>query len=241
MQPIVRSGTHLPDSQESPGGAPHPQRIRVIIVQDHPLLASSIARILESEPDLVVCGVARSGREAASLAAREKPDVALLDFRLPDVSGPTAAGMILGVIPSAAIVFHSADETEEDLLDAIDSGAIAYLTKAAAADQIVEAVRQAARGEVLLPVALFAKAIARQHRANVKAAEHQKLRAQFTPRELQILHMLAEGLSTGEMAEDLGIAPHTIEWHVRHVIEKLQVHSKLQAVIEASRKGLIEL
>jgi DNA-binding NarL/FixJ family response regulator len=231
----------LLDTHESPGAASKPQRVRVIIVQDHPLLASSIARILESEPDLVVCGVARSGREAASLAAREKPDVALLDFRLPDVSGPTAAGMILGASPNAAIVFHSANESEEDLLDAIDSGAIAYLTKTAAGEQIVEAVRQAARGEVLLPVALFAKAIARQHRANVQAAEHQKLRAQFTPRELQILRLLAEGLSTGDMAMDLGIAPHTVEWHVRHVIEKLQVHSKLQAVIEASRKGLIDL
>jgi DNA-binding NarL/FixJ family response regulator len=241
MQPIVRSGTHLPDTEQTSAAASKPQRIRVIIVQDHPLLASSIARILDSEPDLFVCGVARSGREAASLAAREKPDVALLDFRLPDMSGPTAAGMIIGTAPSVAIVFHSAEESEEDLLDAIDSGAIAYLTKAADGDQIVEAVRQAARGEVLLPVALFAKAIARQQRASVKAVEYQKLRAQFTPRELEILRMLAQGLSTGGMADDLGIAPHTVEWHVRHVIEKLQVHSKLQAVIEASRKGIIEL
>lgn len=241
MQPIVRGGTHLPDTPISLDSGSNPQNVRVLIVQDHPLLASSIARILDSEPDLVVCGVARSGREAASLASRERPDVALLDFQLPDVSGPVAAGMILSAAPSAAIVFHSANESESDLLDAIDSGAIAYLTKAAVGDQIVEAVRQAARGEVLIPVALFAKAIARQHRANVQAAEHQKLRAQFTPRELQILRMLAEGLSTGAMAGDLGIAPHTVEWHVRHVIEKLQVHSKLQAVIEASRKGLIEL
>jgi DNA-binding NarL/FixJ family response regulator len=228
-------------TREAPAAESNPERVRVIIVQDHPLLASAIARILMSESDLVVCGIARSGSEAASLAAREKPDVALLDFRLPDVSGPAAAGMILSSTPGAAIVFHSADESESDLLDAIDSGAIAYLTKSAAADQIVDAVRHAARGEVLIPVALFAKAIARQHRVNVQAAEHQKLRAQFTPRELEILHLLAEGLDTGSMARHLGIAQHTIEWHVRHVIEKLQVHSKLQAVIEAARKGLIEL
>lgn len=88
---------------------------------------------------------------------------------------------------------------------------------------------------------MFAKAIAHQHRVNIQTAEHQKLRAQFTPRELQILRLLAEGLSTAAMAADLGIAPHTVEWHVRHVVEKLQVHSKLQAVIEASRKGLIDL
>jgi DNA-binding NarL/FixJ family response regulator len=149
--------------------------------------------------------------------------------------------MILNVIPSAAIVFHSADESESDLLDAIDAGATAYLTKSAAADQIVEAVRRAAHGEVLIPVGLFAKAIARQQRVSAEAAEHQKLLAQFTPRELEMLHLLADALDTGTMAQRLGIAPHTIEWHVRHVIEKLHVHSKLQAVIEAARRGLIEL
>jgi DNA-binding NarL/FixJ family response regulator len=212
-----------------------------MIVQDHPLLASAIARILDGEPDLTVCGIARNGSEAASLAAREKVSVALLDFRLPDVSGPAAAGLILAAIPSAAIVFHSADESESDLLDAIDAGATAYLTKSAAADQIVEAVRRAAHGEVLIPVALFAKAIERQQRLSIKAAEHRKLVAQFTPRELEVLHLLADALDTGSMADELGIAPHTVEWHVRHVIEKLQVHSKLQAVIEAARRGLIEL
>jgi DNA-binding NarL/FixJ family response regulator len=212
---------------------------RVLIVQDHPLLASAIERILESEPDLTVCGIARSGTDAAPLAARMKADVVLLDFRLPDVSGPAAAGMILSAIPSASIVFHSADESEADLLDAIDSGATAFLTKSAAADQIVEAVRRAALGEVLIPVALFAKAIARQRRLSAEAADHQKLVAQFTPRELEVLRLMAEGLDTPTMADHLGIATHTVQWHVRHVIEKLQVHSKLQAVIEGARKGLI--
>jgi DNA-binding NarL/FixJ family response regulator len=231
----------VPHTQEASSATSKDQRVRVVIVQDHPLLASAIARILDTEPDLTVCGIARSGSDAASLAAREKAHVALLDFRLPDVSGPAAAGMILTAIPSAAIVFHSADESESDLLDAIDAGATAYLTKSAAADQIVEAVRRAAQGEVLIPVALFAKAIERQQRVSTEAAEHQKLVAQFTPRELEILHLLADALDTGSMARQLGIAPHTVEWHVRHVIEKLQVHSKLQAVIEAARKGLIQL
>jgi DNA-binding NarL/FixJ family response regulator len=227
--------------QESDPDASTGKRVRVMVVQDHPLLASAIARILDGEPDLTVCGVARNGGDAASLAAREHADVALLDFRLADVSGPAAAGMILAAKPNAAIVFHSADESETDLLDAIDAGATAYLTKSAAAHQIVEAVRRAAAGEVLIPVALFAKAIARQQRMRTEAAEHKRLLAQFTPRELEILHLLAEALSVNAMAERLSIAPHTVEWHIRHVIEKLQVHSKLQAVIEAARRGLIAL
>jgi DNA-binding NarL/FixJ family response regulator len=239
LRSIVGSGDK--SVQEATPATSKDQRVRVIIVQGHPLLASAIATILESEPDLTVCGIARSGSDAASLAEREKADVALLDFRLADVSGPATAGMILAVIPNAAIVFHSADESESDLLDAIDAGATAYLTKSAAAAQIVEAVRRAAHGEVLIPVALFAKAIVRQRRVRTEAAERQKLSAQFTPRELEILHLLAEALDTGAMAQRLGIAPHTVEWHVRHVIEKLQVHSKLQAVIEAARRGLIDV
>jgi DNA-binding NarL/FixJ family response regulator len=215
--------------------------VQVLIVQDHPLLASAIARILESEEDLTVSGVARRGDEAAAMAAREKPAVVLMDFRLPDSSGPAAAADIKLAAPNAAIVFHSADDTEASLLDAIDAGAIAYLTKSATADQIVEAVRKAAVGEVLIPVELFAKAIARQRKVVTDEQARRKLSAQFTPRELEVLRLLAEGHDTATLAGRLGIAPHTVEWHVRHLIEKLGVHSKLQAVIAAARMGLIEI
>jgi len=215
--------------------------IRVLIVQDHPLLASAIARILESEDDLTVSGVARRGDEAAVLAAREKPSVVLMDFRLPDCSGPAAAADIKLAFPSAAIVFHSADESDGSLLDAIDAGAIAYLTKSATADQIVEAVRKAAGGEVLIPVELFARAIARQHKVVTDEQARRRLSAQFTPRELDVLRLLAEGHDTSTLASRLNIAPHTVEWHVRHLIEKLGVHSKLQAVIAAARLGLIAI
>jgi len=215
--------------------------VRVLVVQDHPLLASAIARVLETEGDITVVGIARRGDQAAHMAAGERPSVVLMDFTLPDSSGPAAAATIRSAVPEAAIVFHSADESESALLDAIDAGAIAYLTKKATADQIVEAVRRASVGEVLIPVALFAKAIARQRSAAAERLAHEKLVAEFTPRELDVLRLLAEGLETWTIAERLGIASHTVEWHVRHLIEKLGVHSKLQAVIAAARTGLIEL
>ncbi len=215
--------------------------MNVLIVQDHPLLASAIAHVLETQSDLAVSGVSASGAGALESAAQRRPDVVLMDFRLPDVTGPMAARMIKKEHADAAIVFHSADESESALLDAIDAGATAYLTKDATADQIVEAVRRASKGEVLIPVELFARAIARQRAVVTKKREREQLLAEFTPRELDILHLLAEGLDTIAMSQRLGIAPHTVEWHVRHVIEKLQVHSKLQAVISAARKGLIEL
>ena len=222
-------------------GEPVARRVHVLIVQDHPLLASALARVLEGQPDLAVSGVSSSGAGALQAAARKRPDVVLMDFRLPDLPGPEAARMLQNEYADAAIVFHSADDSEASLLDAVDAGATAYLTKDATADEIIEAVRRASKGEVLIPVELFARAIARQRGAAVRKRERDQLRAEFTPRELDILHLLAEGLDTTAMAQRLGIAPHTVEWHVRHVIEKLQVHSKLQAVIAAARRGLIEL
>lgn len=216
------------------------QSLRILIVQDHPQLAAAIAESVKAEAGLTIIGIAVTGSEAASVAAREKVDVALIDFRLPDAGGPAAAVMIRNIAPEAVIVFHGADESETDLLDAIDAGAAAYLTKSAKADQIVEAARLAAQGEVLIPVALFAKAIARQRRVIAEADERNAQLAAFTPRELDVLHLLASS-DTATIAKRLGIAPHTVDWHVRHLIDKLQVHSKPQAVIEAARRGLIEL
>jgi two-component system nitrate/nitrite response regulator NarL len=215
--------------------------VRVLIVQDHPLLASEIAGALEAEGDLSVTAISRTGADALQAAARDRPDVVLMDYRLPDMSGPAAAGMLQIAHPAAAVVFHSADDSEAALLDAIDAGVTAYLTKNATPEQIVEAVRRAARGEVLIPVALFAKAIARQRAVDTGRLEHERLLSTFTPRELDVLQLVAEGLDTEHMAHRLGIAPHTVEWHVRHLIEKLNVHSKLQAVIAAARQGLIAL
>ena len=215
--------------------------VQVLVVQDHPLLASAIARVLESQNDLSVVGIARRSDEAAKLAAQTQPSVVLMDFLLPDSTGPAAAAKIRTAAPKAAIVFHSAEESETALLDAIDAGAMAYLTKSATADQIIEAVRRASVGEVLIPVSLFAKAIARQRRVVTDREAREKLLAEFTPRELDVLRLLAGGYDTANMATRLAIAPHTVEWHVSHVIEKLGVHSKLQAVIAASRLGLIEL
>jgi DNA-binding NarL/FixJ family response regulator len=223
-------------------GDPRWEALQVLVVQDHIMLGSAIARVLEVEADLTVIGIARTGAEATVIASRANPGVVLLDFHLPDMTGPAAAAMIRGAVPEVAIVFHSAEDSETALLDAIDAGATAYLTKSlSTADQIVRAVRQAGRGDVLIPAALFAKAIARQRSALDRQQERDRVEAEFTGRELEVLKLLAEGLDTIDMSERLGIAPHTIEWHVRHLIEKLKVHSKLQAVIGAARLGLIDL
>lgn len=215
--------------------------LRVLVVQDHPLLASAIAAILAREEDVRVCGIARTGAEAAAAALTHQAAVVVMDFSLPDMSGPAAATKIRAELPDVSIVFHSADGSDAALLDAIDAGAMAYLTKSATADQIVEAVKRAGKGEVLIPVSLFAKAIERRRTVAAKQEERQRLTAQFTTRELEIMELLAQGESTVAMSHRLGIAANTIEWHVAHLIDKLGVHSKLQAVIAAVRLGLIDL
>jgi DNA-binding NarL/FixJ family response regulator len=227
----------LERSKNDPGSA----ALRVLIVQDHPLLAAAIAGILQTEVDLAVSGIARTGEDAVRMSKEEGPAVVLMDFHLPDMDGPAAAVQIRAEAPDIAIVFHSADDSETALLDAIDAGATGYLTKAATADQIVEAIRRAGRGDVLINGSLFAKAIARQRMASAKQEDRERLTALFTVREMQILVLMAEGLNTAAMSRRLGIAPHTVEWHVRHVIEKLQVHTMLQAVIAAVRRGVIDL
>ncbi|HEY1162780.1 MAG TPA: response regulator transcription factor [Candidatus Dormibacteraeota bacterium] len=218
-----------------------PASVRVLVVQDHPLLATAIARVLEAEAGVTVCGIVGNGADAALVSARENAAVVVMDYRLPDMTGPAAATMILTACPSAVIVFHSADDSEVALLDSIDAGAAAYLTKSATADEIVQAVLRSAQGDVLIPVSLFAKAIQRKRNAVSKKIEQERLIATFTGREFEVLNLLAEGLSSDAMSKRLRIANHTVEWHVRHVIEKLQVHSKLQAVVAAARLGIIQV
>lgn len=205
------------------------------------MLAQALVEILESGPEVNVHAVARTGAEAVLAAKQRRISVAVMDYRLPDMTGAVAAEMIKSASPETAIVFHTADVTETALLDAIDAGASAYLGTSATADEVLEAVRRADRGDVLMPVAPFIKAIARRQKVEAEKLQRAKLLAQFTPRELDVLRLLAQGQDTSATASHLGIAPHTAEWHVRHVIEKLCVHSKLQAVIAAARLGLIDL
>lgn len=205
------------------------------------MLASAIVEILESEPGLSVYAVARTGADAVLLATREQFRVALMDYRLPDMNGAEAANLIRSARPETAIVFHSADATEEAVLDAISAGASAFLSRSATPEEILEAVRRAAQEEVLIPVALFAKAVARQRRLAAAERQHEKRVAEFTSRELDVLRLLGAGYDTATMARHLDIAPHTVEWHVRHVIEKLEVHSKLQAMLAATRLGIIQV
>jgi DNA-binding NarL/FixJ family response regulator len=214
-------------------------RIRVLLVDDHQLLTDSLSGLLQREPDIQVVGVAPSVADAKR-AARERMDVVLMDYRLPDGTGAEATRAIKARWPSAKVIMLTAISDDETVLDSIQAGADGYLTKDRASEEVVGAVRSAHMGEILLPRAIVFEiaqrvAIARRRGAGRRTIE------QLTPRELEVLRALAEGLSSKEICDRLFIAPNTLRTHVQNVMSKLRVHSKLEAVAFAIRHKLVEV
>jgi len=212
--------------------------IRVLFVEDHQLLADALSAMLAREPDMTVVGVAGSVAEAKALA-RERVDVALMDYRLPDGTGAEATRAIKARWPSARVVMLTAIKDDETVLESIQAGADGYLTKDRAADDVVQAVRAAYAGETLLPRSVIVE-IARRVAAAKERGDDRKLVEPLTPRELEVLRALTDGLSTPEICERLYIAPNTLRTHVQNIMGKLRVHSKLEAVAFALKNRLVD-
>ena len=212
--------------------------IRVLFVEDHQLLADALSAMLAREPDMTVVGVAGSVAEAKSMA-RERIDVALMDYRLPDGTGAEATRAIKARWPLARVVMLTAIKDDETVLESIQAGADGYLTKDRAADDVVQAVRAAYAGETLLPRSVIVE-IARRVAAAKDRGDDRKMIEPLTPRELEVLRALTDGLSTPEICERLYIAPNTLRNHVQNIMGKLRVHSKLEAVAFALKNRLVE-
>jgi len=212
--------------------------IRVLFVEDHQLLADALSAMLAREPDMTVVGIAGSVAEAKRLA-RERVDVALMDYRLPDGTGAEATRAIKARWPLARVVMLTAIKDDETVLESIQAGADGYLTKDRAADDVVQAVRAAYAGETLLPRSVIVE-IARRVAAAKDRGDDRKMIEPLTPRELEVLRALTDGLSTPEICERLYIAPNTLRTHVQNIMGKLRVHSKLEAVAFALKNRLVE-
>jgi len=215
-----------------------PKAIRVLLVDDHHLLTGSFAAVLAREPDIEVAGVAGSVAEAKS-AARERLDVVLMDYRLPDGTGAEATRAIKARWPACRVVMLTAVSDDETILESIQAGADGYLTKDRAVEDVVGAVRQANAGETLLPQSVIMNIAQRVVAARDRSVERRPIEA-LTPREFEVLKALVEGRSTPEICEHLGIAPNTLRTHVQNVMNKLRVHSKLEAVAFAIRTRMVE-
>jgi DNA-binding NarL/FixJ family response regulator len=210
----------------------------VLLVDDHRLLIESLARVLALEPDMRVVGTATSVAEARE-AAREQVDVVLMDYRLPDGTGVDAMRAIKTRWPSSRVVMLTAIDDDETVLESIQAGADGYLTKDEAVDDVVATVRAAHAGATLLPRSVIIAIARRVAEARDRQAERSPVEA-LTPRELEVLRALTEGLSTPEVCDHLSITPNTLRTHVQNIMGKLHVHSKLEAVAFALRHKLVE-
>ena len=217
---------------------PDPNPIRVLFVEDHRLLAEALSALLGREPDIEVVGVAGTVAQAKTMA-RDRLDVVLMDYRLPDGTGAEATRAIKARWPAARVVMVTALTDDETILESIQAGADGYLTKDRAAEEVVQAVRAAHAGETLLPRAVIAD-IARRVALARERGDDRPLVDPLTPRELEVLRSLTEGLSTPEICDRLFISPNTLRTHVQNIMGKLRVHSKLEAVAFALRLRLVE-
>jgi DNA-binding NarL/FixJ family response regulator len=212
--------------------------IRVLLVDDHQLLTGSLSQILAQESDIEVVGVAGTVAEAKAMA-RERLDVVLMDYRLPDGTGAEATRAIKARWPNARIVMLTAINDDETVLESIQAGADGYMTKDRAVEEVVNAVRSAHAGETLLPRTVIVGIAERVAAARDRGADRRPIEP-LTPRELEVLRALTEGLSTPEICDRLFIAPNTLRTHVQNIMGKLRVHSKLEAVAFALRHRLVE-
>ncbi|MFA9429873.1 response regulator [Egicoccus sp. AB-alg2] len=206
---------------------------RVLLVEDHRVLAEALAEALGAATGVEVCGIATTLAEAHTLTAACEPDVVVMDVRLPDGDGADGVPDLLRLRPEAKVVLLSASTSRDVRARAVEAGAAGFLPKTAGLAQILEAIERVDEGAVLFSpedVRLAADHLRRQHRRG----------GLLTPREREVLRLLAEGASTEDIAARLVISPHTVRNHVRHIIEKLGVHTKLEAVAVATREGLVE-
>lgn len=210
-------------------------RIRVLIADDHPVFRDGLRALVESAPDLDLAGEATTGAEAVDLAATGRPAVILMDLRMPDLSGIEATRQIVGADPTVGILIVTMSEDDESLFAAMRAGARGYIPKDAERAEILSAIRSTALGE-----AVFGASIARRV-ADFFAAPRSPATESFpdlTDRENEILELIAQGRSNGEIAGRLGIAPKTVRNHVANVFNKLQVADRAQAIVRAREAGL---
>ena len=210
-------------------GAP----IRVLVVDDHDVFASSLAQVLELESDLRSLGTASSIAEARTMIPNTLPDVVLMDHRLPDGDGVAAISELQPLRTSAKFVVLTASTADHVLVTAIEAGASGFLSKSRSLDEVRSAVRAAHSGEAVISPELLARLLPRLNRRREPG------RVELTERELEVLALLAEGLTNSEIAERIVVSVHTVRNHVANLSAKLGAHSKLEALSIAIRRGLL--
>lgn len=219
--------------------------IRVVVVDDHPIVRAGIVGLLDTEPDFAVVDEASSGEEAIEAAARLTPDVVLMDLRMPGIGGVAATREIVRAgSPAPRVLVFTTYEDDDQILAAIEAGASGYLVKAAPAEELAAGVRAVAAGQTVLAPSIAAQLVARasglRRDGGNGGAPGGAPAPGLTPREHQILGLVASGLSNPSIAAQLVIGESTVKTHLLHVFEKLGVNDRTRAVTRAMELGLLE-
>ncbi len=206
-----------------------PNAIRVLVVDDHPVVRQGLVAMLEEAPDILVVGQAENGQEALAVFRQEQPDATLMDLRMPQMDGVAAITAICTEFPAARIIVLTTYEGDEDIYQGLRAGAKGYLLKDADPEELLSAIRAVQKGQKHIPPRVGAKLLERMASPELSA------------RELEVLQLITTGKSTQAISKALHITERTVNFHVNHILSKLGVEDRTQAVIVALRRGIVSL
>ncbi len=215
--------------------------VRILVVDDHALYRRGLEMVLSSEDDLEIVGEASDGDDAIRKAAELQPDVVLLDVRMPRRSGIQACAEIKRVSPASRIVMLTTSDEQSDLFDAVRAGATGYLLKDVPGEEIADGLRAVMGGQSLISPSMAGALLTEFASLSRRAVERPAVTAPtLTPREVQVLRLVARGMHNKDIAKDLFISENTVKNHVRNILEKLQLHSRTEAVVYAVRERILD-
>lgn len=212
-------------------------RVRLLIVDDHTLFRRGLLALLSRESGFDVVGEAADALEGVKLAAQLKPDLVLLDLHMPGVSGLEAIRTLREALPGVRIVMLTVSEEADDLVAALRAGADGYLLKNIDSEFLIDSIRRALAGKSVMSPAMTEKLVGEMRGGAKPAAAHEE-KPSLSPRETEILRLVAAGASNKEIARELGVAESTVKIHVQHILRKLNLSSRVQAAVYAAETGL---
>ena len=224
------AGHPLTPEDDNPSAPP--ERTRVLIVEDHRVVAEGLAALINHQTDMEVVGSVGTVADCVPAANELRPDVVLLDYRLPDGTAPDAADAIRRTRPEVKVIFLTREDTDAARFAAVQAGASAFIHKSRAASDVVEAIRDVVRGKMLITPRTIATLLSKRRSIDAQLES-------LTPREKEVLTLMADGLPSRSIAAEMGISYTTVRTHIRSLGGKLGVHSKLEAIVKAREMGLI--
>ena len=214
-------------------------KIRIIIADDHAIVREGTRQLLEREEDLEVVGEAGDGEEAVTLATKLRPDVAIIDIAMPKLNGIEATRQIKTLLPATAVLILTAYDNDQYIFAILEAGAAGYLLKSVRGHELVSAIRAVRSGESVLHPVVARKVLKRfvpsEHEAQVSSKE------QVSERELEVLKLAAKGMSNKEIADELCLSVRTVQAHLAHIFNKVQVGSRTEAILHGLREGWFSL